>query len=95
MKEESRSITGKVVQYGYHRREISKGELGEFSKIIEEYTELLDAHEQSNNVLEICELTDLIGAIKYYAEKKFNLSLDDLIVFSEATENAFKNGTRK
>ena len=48
MKEESRSITGKVVQYGYHRREISKGELGEFSKIIEEYTELLDAHEQSN-----------------------------------------------
>ena len=95
MREDGIIITGKVVQYGYHRREIPKGELGEFSKIIEEYTELLDAHEQSNNVLEICELTDLIGAIKYYAKEKFNLSLDDLIVFSEATENAFKNGKRK
>ena len=95
MREDGRIITEKVVQYGYHRREIPKGELGEFSKIIEEYTELLDAHEQSNNVLEICELTDLIGAIKYYAKEKFNLSLDDLIVFSEATENAFKNGKRK
>ena len=52
MREESGLITGKVVQYGYHRREIPKGELGEFSKIIEEYTELLDAHEQSNNVLD-------------------------------------------
>ena len=79
---------------GYHRIEIPKGELGEFSKIVEEYTELLDAHEQNANVLEICELTDLIGAIKYYASNKFNLSLDDLIKFSIQTENAFKNGKR-
>ena len=32
MKDGSRLITGKVVQYGYHRREIPKGELGEFLK---------------------------------------------------------------
>ena len=79
---------------GYHVREIPKGVLGEFSKIVEEYTELLDAHEQNSNVLEICELTDLIGAIRYYARNKFNLSLDDLIKFSMQTENAFKNGKR-
>jgi hypothetical protein len=79
---------------GYHVREIPKGVLGEFSKIVEEYTELLDAHEQNSNVLEICELTDLIGAIRYYAENKFNLSLEDLIKFSMQTENAFKNGKR-
>lgn len=79
---------------GYHVREIPKGTLGEFSKIQEEYIELLDAHEQNANVLEICELTDLIGAIRYYAENKFNLSLEDLIKFSQQTENAFKNGKR-
>ena len=79
---------------GYHVREIPKGILGEFSKIVEEYTELLDAHEQNSNVLEICELTDLIGAIKYYVRNKFNLSLDDLIKFSKQTENAFRNGKR-
>lgn len=79
---------------GYHVREIQKGTLGEFSKIVEEYTELLDAHEQNAKVLEICELTDLIGAIRYYAGNKFNLSLEDLIKFSMQTEKAFKNGKR-
>ena len=79
---------------GYHLMEIPKGELGEFSKIEEEFTELLDAHKQDAKVLEICELTDLIGAIKYYTLNKFNLSLGDLIQFSQQTENAFKNGKR-
>ena len=79
---------------GYHIREITKGTLGEFSKITEEYTELLDAFEQSNKVLQICELTDLLGAIKHYAQDKFNLSLNDLISFNDLTENAFKNGKR-
>lgn len=79
---------------GYHKREIPKGILGEFSKITEEYTELLDAHEQDARVLEICELTDLIGAIKHYASAKFGLGLDDLIKFSNQTESAFKAGKR-
>ena len=43
----------KQVQTGYHRREIPKGELGEFSKITEEFTELYDAVEQQNSVLEL------------------------------------------
>jgi NTP pyrophosphatase (non-canonical NTP hydrolase) len=78
---------------GYHRIQIPKGKLGEFSKISEEYLELFDAHNQENKVLEICELCDLIGAIELYANK-FNLTLDDLIKMKEANKHAFEDGTR-
>ena len=78
---------------GYHKKDIRKGVLGEFSKIREEFEELADAVEQGNKVLAICELTDLIGAIKFYA-KKHNITLKDLNIFSESTENAFKSGKR-
>ncbi len=79
---------------GYHTRKIDKGVIGEFSKIKEEFEELTDAYEQSDNVLQICELTDLIGAIEEYSLKKFNLSLDDLTKFSNKTKEAFKEGNR-
>lgn len=79
---------------GYHSREIPKGELGAFSKIIEEYEELCDAHTQGVKVLEICELTDLLGAIEEYARAEYNLDLADLIKFSDKTKEAFKEGTR-
>lgn len=78
---------------GYHKRKISKGEIGEYSKVKEEFEELTDAFEQNNSVLIICELTDLIGAIEEYA-KKFNLSLGDLKRFSDLTKSAFKDGKR-
>lgn len=74
---------------GYHKIEITKGTLGEFSKIKEEFDELTDAVEQGDRVLQICELTDLIGAIEFFSEKKFNLSLEDLIKFSNKTKSAF------
>lgn len=80
---------------GYHKKKIEKGELGEFSKISEEYDELLDALEQENPVLAICELCDLIGAIELFAHKKFNLSLESLIKMKTSTSNAFIDGTRK
>lgn len=79
---------------GYHLTKIEKGVLGEFSKIKEEFDELSDAHLQQNKVLEICELCDLLGAIKHYASEKFNLSLEDLIQFMQSTERAFENGGR-
>lgn len=85
--------TSSSQQNGYHKRNIQKGVLGEFSKIREEFEELADAVEQNNKVLTICELTDLIGAIKSYA-KNYNLTLKDLNIFSESTENAFKSGKR-
>lgn len=78
----------------YHKTHIEKGILGEFSKIQEEINELIDAIEQEDKILQICELTDLIGAIESFSETKFNLSLSDLIKFSNKTKNAFKSGKR-
>lgn len=78
---------------GYHKNKIDKGVLGEFSKIKEEFQELEDAFEQENKVLQICELSDLIGAIEFYA-KSFNLTLEDLIKMKESNKNAFLDGSR-
>jgi len=78
---------------GYHKTEIPKGTLGEFSKIEEEFNELRDAHSQSNKVLEICELSDMLGAIEAYAAK-WNLSLADLEQMQKSTASAFNDGQR-
>ena len=79
---------------GYHKKKIHKGIIGKFSKIKEEFEELTDAVDQNNNVLIICELTDMIGAIEEYI-KKYNLSINDLKDFSDLTKSAFKEGKRK
>lgn len=52
---------------GYHIKFINKGVLGFFSKIEEEFNEFKDAHEQNSTVMELVELSDLIGAtIAFY-----------------------------
>lgn len=79
---------------GYHKKEIKKGVIGEFSKIQEEFEELTDAFEQNCKVLQICELTDLIGAIEEYSICKFNLTIVDLLNFSNKTKSAFKENKR-
>lgn len=79
---------------GYHLKEITKGTLGEISKIKEEFEEFIDANEQKNSVLEMCELADLLGAIEAYV-KKWNLSLGDLNKMKESTKKAFEDGSRK
>jgi len=80
---------------GYHTKPIKKGEMGAFSKVEEEIEELLDAAKQGVHSLIICEMSDLIGAIEAFAEKRYNLSLYDLIKFKDLTKKAFENGTRK
>lgn len=80
---------------GYHKREILKGTIGEFSKIKEEIEELFDAEDQKNSILILCELSDLIGAIEMYTSSKFNLKLEDLKSFSDLTKSAFLEGKRK
>lgn len=79
----------------YHKKEISKGIYGCFSKIREEFEELQDAYEQDDKILQICELTDLIGAIEAYSQEAFNLELLDLKVFSDKTKSAFRENKRK
>jgi phosphoribosyl-ATP pyrophosphohydrolase len=79
---------------GYHLKKIDKGVYGEFSKIKEEIEELQDAHKQNNRILEIVEITDLLGAIEGYLLKN-NLTLDDAIAMMRLTKKAFQDGDRK
>ncbi len=80
---------------GYHNKIIDKGELGEFSKIKEEFDELQDAHDQGNKILELCELSDLYGAIALYLEKYYpTITMDDIEYMSNKTTQAFMDGTR-
>lgn len=73
---------------------IEKGTLGEYSKIQEELDELIDAEEQGVKILVSCELADLYGALKAYAEKR-GITMSDLAKMSALTESAFKEGSRK
>lgn len=78
---------------GYHTKKIEKGTIGHFSKIKEEFQEAEDAFEQSDEILIICELSDMVGAIEEYV-KRWNLDLISLKKFSDKTKSAFKEGKR-
>jgi hypothetical protein len=80
---------------GYHINQIEKGNLCHPSKITEEYYEFLDACNQHNPVLELVELTDLIGAIESYTKFRYNIDLEQLIKMTRCTQSAFKSGERK
>jgi hypothetical protein len=79
---------------GYHIRKIKRGTFGQISKIREEYEEFCDAVDQSNPVMKLVELSDLIGAIEAYVEQRHNITLEDLIRMKNATKSAFEDGTR-
>lgn len=79
---------------GYHIKAIGKGVLGERSKITEEYNEWQDSCEQGCKVMELVELSDLLGAIESYTKNHYNISLDDLIKMKSITQRAFINGRR-
>ena len=81
---------------GYHINSITKGVVGELSKIYEEVDEIKDAEEQGVDVMILLELSDLIGAIKcYLAKHHSSIHMTDLIKMSDITERAFKNEHRK
>lgn len=79
---------------GYHLHEIKKGKLGTLSKIQEELDEAKDSELQGCKIMTAVELSDLIGAVKAYAEAELGLTLQDLIKMQEVTERAFKSGRR-
>lgn len=138
---------------GYHLYNIPRGELGQFSKISEEFLEFTDALDQNCHVMALVELSDLMGSIKCYYKahnqqnefdsivssvqnqpqnkpvdffdleenflilnsaspenkwskfelfiselhqyvKKYNLTLQDLMVMAQITERVFVNGYR-
>jgi hypothetical protein len=80
---------------GYHKNTIKRGLLCEFSKIQEEFEELVDAHEQGAKILELCELSDLYGAIESYVQYKYRLSMEDIKKMSDLTISAFTDGSRE
>ena len=80
----------------YHKKDIEKGVIGDSSKIREELEELLDAESQDNKVMALIELSDIIGSIEMYLEKRYpSISVEDLIIMARATISSFKDGTRK
>lgn len=80
---------------GYHLVHIPKGELGELSKIVEELAELNDAATQGVAILELVELSDLVGAISAYLERHHpGVELSDLEAMAEVTARAFRSGRR-
>lgn len=80
---------------GYHIRDIPRGLYGKISKIEEELLELKDAEEQGVRIMMLCELSDLIGAIRGYLDLHFpGMSIKDLEEMADATQRAFHDGTR-
>lgn len=72
----------------YHIRNIEKGMLGEWSKVLEELSEFEDAIEQSAQIMALIELSDLYGAINMYTLNKFSKSFE-LIYSEHASEYEF------
>lgn len=80
---------------GYHVADIPKGELGDPSKIQEEFMEFLDAIDQDCKVMALVELSDMIGAIAAFLTKYFpGMSIEDLVKMSQITARAFRAGER-
>lgn len=80
---------------GYHVSHIPRAASGTVEKILEEVYELIDANKQYNKVMELCELSDILGAINLYLEQNHkSIKLHDLIVMADATHRAFKSGQR-
>lgn len=83
--------------HGYHLTEIAKGEFGKISKIEEEVAELKDALAQSNRVMALVELSDLLCAVEGFIEKEYKgqITIEDLVIMARTTRRAFLAGDRK
>ena len=79
---------------GYHNMIIPKNKVGTFEKILEEVDELKDAHLAKNKIMELVELSDLLGSVELYIKEKYNMTLNDLDIMNKTTQRAFLNGRR-
>ena len=81
---------------GYHLIDIPKGEIGEASKIEEEFLEFKDALTQGAVVMQLCELSDMLGAMEAWLAKYHpTIGISDLNKMSDLTKRAFRHGRRK
>lgn len=91
------NVTNLVIEKkvpGYHLVEIKKGILGTPSKISEEYFEFMDAVSQGNPLMQLIELSDMLGAIDAFA-KNYGMTVETLLLMTKATQRAFESGARK
>ena len=80
---------------GYHMRDIPRGELGELSKIREEMDELQDSVAQGARIMQLMEMSDMIGAMEAFMDRHHpGYTMDDLIKMKNITRRAFVNGKR-
>lgn len=81
---------------GYHLVDIPKGKFGEFSKIKEEFLELEDSVNQNDLVMQLCEMSDILGAMKAYLNQKYggHIKFKHLIRLAKGTHRAFLSGER-
>ena len=78
---------------GYHITNIEKGVYGDFSKIVEEFYELVSATEQGSLILATVELCDLYGALEGLAES-IGVDINQIIKYSsQQTEKPIRLGT--
>ena len=81
---------------GYHKSLIERGKYGDASKVIEECMEFKDAVEQGCKLLQLIELSDLLGAVEGYLKKHHpTMTMSDLHQMSQLTKSAFEEGSRK
>lgn len=78
---------------GYHLRNFVKEDYMSAYKIKEETQEFLDAVEQNDKLLQLCEMSDLIQAIEDYAIS-MGVDFDDLRKFGKKTSNAYQSKKR-
>jgi hypothetical protein len=80
---------------GYHLTDITRGVIGDSSKIAEEVAELIDAEQQDCKIMALVELSDLYGAMDAYLAKNFpDIKMSDIQTMSKITVRAFLNGHR-
>lgn len=77
----------------YHKLKIQKHSHTSAFKLLEETYEYLDAISTDNKIMAIQELSDLYGVLKREANK-YNISVKDLDIMSNLTEQVFINGYR-
>lgn len=88
-------VINKQNKIGYHNNIIPKNQIGTFEKITEEFEELIDAHLSNNKIMELIEISDLIGSIELYLNQHFKyITIDDIIKMKDVTKRAFINGKR-
>ena len=84
-----------ISNIGYHITKIPHGKFGDVSKIEEEFCEFKDAVEQNVKLMQLQELSDLLGAIDGWLQLNHpTISLNDLLKMAEVTKRAFLNGHR-